>query len=141
VPHVDEFGAGRGEEHGALGTPSVRAAAGLPLRRDHGAVAAQPGRVSAAAGEGPRAGNAIAAIHRHCPGIGAGAPGEDGASILEDMAGDLRAEIRRGHRTAAGLAEAPRHACVGHGDLLHHLDEGDRVDLAAVEHAGQEQPE
>jgi hypothetical protein len=27
------------------------------------------------------------------------------------------------------------------GDLLDHLDEGDRVDLAAVEEGGEEQPE
>ena len=106
-----------------------------------GTVAAEPGGMAAAAGEAPRAGDAIAAVHRDRARVIARAPGQHRARGAEDLARGLRREIGRGHGAAGGLAEAPRRARVVPGDLLDDLDEREGIHLAPVEEAGQEQPE
>ena len=103
---------------------------------------AQHGRVPAARGEGPDAGDLVAALAFDRPDLGAGAPRQDGAGVLaKQRLRHRRVEIGRRHRAAAGLAHAPRGRSVGLGDGLDHMEEGNRIGLDAVGRARHQQPE
>ena len=89
-----------GEEHAARepALPSADARAACRRAHGHGAVAAEPGRVPAAAGEGEGAGDAVAAFGGMTSArIGAGAPSEDRARVAPNIS-----------RAAAGSGGAPR---------------------------------
>ena len=115
----------------------ARTAVGLEDR----ALRAQPGGMAAAAGEGPYAGRAIAALDGHRLGLRAGSPGQHGARIAEDSMGDRRIEVGRRHGAAAGLAQAPGGAGVGRGDGLDDVEERDRIGLEPALRARQQQAE
>ena len=136
VPDVHDGGLPGREEHGAAVGGAVRGGAGSSSL--DGTVAAEPRGVTAAAGEAPRAVDAVAAVHRDRARVIARAPGQHRARGPEDLARGLRREIGRGHGAAGGLAETPRRARVVLGDLLDDLDERERIHLAAVEEAREE---
>src|SRR3989442_10007944 len=68
-------------------------------------------------------------------------PGHDGATIAEDVAGDVGRHVRGGHRAARRLAEDPRRAGVTPGDLFDDQREGHRIELATVEAPRQQESE
>src|SRR5262249_39075717 len=124
-------------ELAAVGSDPWRAV-GLPDRT----MCAEPGRVPASRGESPHAGYHVAALALDRPGLGAGAPGQDGPRIVaEDRPGHWQIEIGRRHGAAAGLAQAPRRAGVTARDGLDDMEEGDGVGLDATRRARQQQAE
>jgi hypothetical protein len=129
-------------QHGALELaavgPESRRAVGLVDRT----VCPEPGGVPAARGEGPHAGDLVAALAFDGFHPGAGAPGQHGARIVaEDRLGHGQIEIGGRHGAAAGLAQAPGGAGIGAGDGLDDMEEGDGVGLDPVRRARHQQAE
>ena len=143
VPDVGPLDLAR---HGTSMVRSTLPAVGVEPRRAVGledrAMRAEPGRVPAARGEGPHAGDPVAALAFDRPHPWARAPGQHGARIVaEDLLRHRQVEIGRRHGAAAGLAEAPGGRGVGAGDGLDHMEEGDGIGLDAVGRARQQQAE
>ena len=144
VPDVGPFDLARRHQHGALDLPALgvepRRAVGLPDR----AMRAEPGGMPAARGEGPHAGDPIAALAFDGAHPRPRPPGQHGARIVaEDLLRHRHGEIGRRHRAAAGLAQAPGGRGVGLGDGLDDMEEGDGIGLDAVggtRHQQAEQP-
>ena len=137
--HCDVLGA---HQHGAF----LLHAVSVELRRAVGlvdrAMRAEPGRVAAAGGKGPHAGNPVAAVAFDRPDLRTRTPGQHRARIVaEDRVRHRQIEIGRRHRAAAGLAQAPRGRGVGAGDGLDDMEEGDGIGLDPVRRARQQQAE
>ena len=114
----------------------------LTIGRAHGAVAAQPRGVLEAAGKTPFAGDAVAAVADHHPGLGVvGTGGQHRAAVADDGTGDLRTDVGRRHREARALADAPRDARIALRERLDHLKQGRGLDLLAVIGARDQQAE
>ena len=141
MPHVgDRRGCDREQQR-----PDDRRAVGMLLRRAIGAddrrMGAEPRRLVKAAGERPRARQAIAAVDGHRTALRPGAPGEHRARRAEHARGGVVLEICGDHRAPRRLTQHPRGARVGPGDLLHHLHERRRIELGAAERARQQHAE
>ena len=102
---------------------------------------AEPGRVPAAGGKGPHAGNPIAAFAFDRTNPGAGTPGQHRARIAEDRPRYREVEIGRRHGAAAGLAEAPGRRGIGFGDGFNDVEEGDGIGFDPVGRTRQQQTE
>ncbi len=122
-------------EHRAAVGPQPRRAV-LGEYRDMGA---EPGRVMAAAGKAPGSGQAVAARRHSRLGWSGRAPGDDPASPAENLGRHLGRQIGRGHRAAAGLADAPGDAGVVPGDFFDHRHILCWRQLGAAERARQQQ--
>ena len=138
VGPLDVFGA---HQH----RPLLRHAVGLEPRsavgRNDRTMRAEPGRVPAAGGKGPYAGDPVAALAFDGADPGAGAPGQHRARVLEDRARYRQIEIGRRHGAAAGLTETPGRGRIGLGDGFDDVEERDRIGLDPVGRARQQQPE
>ena len=121
----------------AVGVESGRA-----VGREDRAMRAEPGRVPAARGEGPHAGDPVAALAFDRADPGPGPPGQHGARIVaEDRLRHRQVEIGRRHGAAAGLAQAPGGRGIGLGDGFDDMEEGDGIGLDPVRRARQQQAE
>src|SRR6516162_2108066 len=122
-----------GEQQGAEHRAAVGPQAWRTVLGKDGDVGAEPSRVVAAAGKAPRPGQTITA-RRH-PGLGwAGrTPGDNPAVPAEYLPRRLGRQKSGGHRAAARLAEAPRHAGVALCDFLDDRNIGKRRELGATE--------
>ena len=140
MPDVGHLGAGFREQQGtddraAVAVRQLRAV--LPEDRH---MAAEPGRVVAAAGEAPCRGHPVAALDD--PRLaGPRAPGEDAARPAKDLPASGRVEIGGGHRAAGALVQAPRGARVALGDLLDDPDVGGGQQFGAAQRARQQHAE
>ena len=103
-------------------------------------MAAEQRRVGAAAGEGPFAGDPIAAGRGGCLALDAGTPGEDGIGRPKQAPRNLGLQAGGRHRAARSLAQAPGRARVRTGDHLDHLRQGLQVQLVAAKGTRQQQP-
>ena len=103
-----------------------------PVRFDADAMAAEPCRVPAAAGERPFAGEPPAAFDPHCLAVRAIAPGEHIADAAKRLPRRVEAHIGSGHHTDRALVHAPGGTGVTHGDRLDTLDIGRRLQLRAA---------
>ena len=140
VPDVGPRDLAALHQHRALELPAVgtepRRAVGLVDR----AMGAEPGCVPAARGEGPYAGDLVAAIALDRLDPGARPPSQHGARIVaEDRLGDGEVEIGGRHRAAAGLAQAPGGAGVAARNGFDDMEEGDGIGLDPVRRARHQQ--
>ena len=122
--------------------PAVGVGLARAVGQEHRAMCAEPGGVAAARGEGPHAGDAIAAFAFDGAHPGARPPGQHRTWIVaEDLLRHRHGEIGCRHRAAAGLAQAPGGRGVCLGDGLDDMEEGDRIGLDAVGRARHQQAE
>src|SRR5882762_3224217 len=98
-------------------------------------MAAEPGGVPASGGKAPAPGEPITALDRDsAPGAGQiRPPGEDAVRAAEDFAGDLRRQIRRDHRAAGILPEAPGGAAIASRQLFENRGVGQRIELGTAD--------
>ena len=139
LPGVEERHARGREQHparlgGAVRPPS-RCAIGFVDR----ALAAEPRRLAAAAGEGEGARHAVAAVDRDRAPVGARPPGQDRPPVAEDLPRHGGRHVPGDHGAARRLAEAPRGAGVRPAHLLEDAHEGGGIELGPVERAGEEE--
>ncbi len=112
----------------------------LPVGFDDRHVTAEPARVMAAAGEGPLRGDVVSAGDGARL-AGTRTPGENAARAAENLLRHFRREIRRGHRAAAILIEAPGRAGIDLGDRLDDRHILGRQQFGAAQRTRQQQPE
>ena len=128
------------KQHRAFERISVR----IQARRSVGfldeAVAAEPGRVLAAAREQPRAGHPVAAIDRDGGPVGR-TRRHDRTRVAENVAYDLGLQVCGRHHGSGCLADAPGGAGIRLGDLLDGLKERRGIELAAAKPARQQHAE
>src|ERR1700730_14409681 len=141
LPVVDDFGAGLREEDSADERPAVRVEPRRAVRLEDRDMRAEPGGVPAAGGKAPAPGDPDAAVDGDAA---SGTrelrpPGENAARRPADLARPRRGEIRGGHRAAGILPETPGGRGVGLGDLLEHLDVGQRCALRPAQRERQPQ--
>ena len=118
--------AGFREQHGAH----------LAARPGDRHMRAQPGRVMAAAGEAPLAGDAIAALDRlRLERSARRTPRQNARGRPEDLARHVRRQIRGRHRAAVVLAHHPADGGVRRGDRLGHRRERHRPQFRAADRA------
>ena len=100
-------------------------------------MAAEPGRVVAAAREAPCCGHPVAALDDSRL-AGPGAPGEDAARPAKHLLCRGRVEIGGSHRAAGALVQAPRRAGVALGDLFDDPNVRGGQKLGAAQRARQQ---
>ena len=116
---------------------------GLPSGFEQRRVAAEPFGVPAAGREAPAPGDAIAALDddRAAGSRQVRTPGEDAVAVAEYLARGLLGQIRRDHRAAGILSQAPRRAAVALRQRVQDLGIGQRVEFGAAERARQQHAE
>jgi hypothetical protein len=141
MPDIGEFRTRLREQQGAHNRTAVRTQLRCPVGREDRHMSAEPGCVVAAAGEAPGSGQPIAAGYRPSFGGTRWAPRDDPAFSAKDFESHFGIEMSRGHRTTAGLAQAPGGAGVVLGDFLDHRDIGCGAQFSAAEGTRQQQAE
>src|SRR6266446_8251979 len=143
LPIVDDLGAGLRKQYGTDERAAVRVEPRGAVRLEDRDMRAEPGGVPAAGGEAPAPGDADAAFDGHTAPRARQfrSPGEDAARWPEDLARHRWVEIGGGHRAARILPQTPGGRGVGLGDLLEHLDIGQRIKLGAAQRTRQQHAE
>ncbi len=141
LPDVLDRGDLAAEQHGAFPGPAVRMALRRAVGLEARAMRAEPGRMAAAAGEGPVAGDAPAALGADCLRAGTHAPGQHITRATEHFARDTRFQEACRHRTAGTLVHAPGDRGIAAGDRFDALDVGRGIQLRATDRARHQQAE
>ena len=134
LPVVDDLRLGFAEDHRAHLLAPVRQFARAAVRVEQRRVAAEPFGVPAAGREAPAPGDAIAALDddRAAGSRQVRTPGEDAVAVAEHLARGLLGQIRRDHRAAGILPQAPRRAAVALRQRVQDLGIGQRVEFGAA---------
>src|SRR5439155_20217042 len=107
------------KQHGAFSRLTIGTKARLAFGIDQRRMSAEPLRMTAAAGVGPRPCRAVATLdRRRFDGWPERTPGENGILAAEDLLCHGRFDIGGRHRAARRLRNAPSGTTIGSGDFL-----------------------
>lgn len=141
VPDVGPFDVFGAHQHGAFDLLAIGVTARCAVGGIDRAVGAEPGGVASAGGKRPDPGDAVAAFALDRLDLRAGTPGEHRAWVGKHLLRNRQVEIGGRHRTAAGLAQAPRRRGIALRNGLNDMEEGDGIGLDPVGRPRQQQAE